>query len=250
MSKKSKNSLEEFAPYSRFIENMTLTTKHLSATETAYALAVATFSDPKIKGERITDSSNLKLITNSYTRADLSVSVVEPTRQWGWIPLQEFANLENMTLDEVTAEARAGKLGKVSIHPETNEEIVIWPREKQGTKEAEALETGLRVYRVQVRRSKTAKEILRFDADNKDYLEEIRHHIVHIGREPGEPAAIFSEAKELMWRSAFINIWSTFESFIRETFAELITRFPAGLSNLPEGRKATISYKMLVENTN
>jgi hypothetical protein len=233
-------SAEDFAPFRKYVENADLLTKHLTATEVAYALAVATLSDQRVKSEKPGGAAK----ADSFTDADFAVGKV--TRKYGWVSLEECAKLEGRTLDAVKADAAAGKLGRLAEHPEGGYAIVIWPKEKRGTPEADKLMLGNSLWSVQVREPKQVLD-LSFDIDDRRSLAQTRRRLVHVGRDLGDAVDVYAEAQELTFRSIFLNLWSAFELFIRETFFELMRMYPSAMADLPDGKRAKLSYAGLVE---
>ena len=240
--KKATGSPSDFAPFAKFMENKDLLTKHLMASELAFGLAVASLADTELQGSKINDPKIVARRPDSYTDADLSVGV---TRLYGWVNLEEYAELTGEKLIAVQEDARAGKLGDVEKHPKLGCEIVFWPKEKRRKKKAQSLALGMSVFSARV--GKPAAFQMSFDTDDHELLSKIRSHIIHVGREVlGEPHEVFNEAKELMYRSSLLNLWTAFEAFIREAIGELVKRHPSALTNLPNGKRPALSYENVI----
>src|SRR5262249_31274785 len=111
----------------------------------------------------------------------------------------------------------------------------------QDSKEAASLNLGYSQWAVTVREP-ALKLDLSFDTESQSSIERSRSLIVGAGRKLGDPSEVYNEARELTYRSAFLNLWSAFESFAREAVAELIKLFPSSLALLPDGKKPIISY--------
>jgi hypothetical protein len=235
-----------FLPFKRYMENRELLTKHLNGTDIAYALAVCVLSDKRIKAANSSSVRKAAKKADSFTKADFAVG--EPQRLYGWVTFSEYAKLEGVAVDEVEKQARSGSLGKIETHPDNRNEIVVWPKGKQGSAEIKKLRLGSSKWSVPVQRP--ANEIdLGFDTEDSRAIKHALRLLVSGGRALGEPTKVYSEARELTYRSTFLNLWSTFESFMRETVADLIRRFPSSLGKLPDGKKPTISYLDLIEGT-
>jgi hypothetical protein len=234
----------DFGPFGKYFENRSLLTKHLAATELAYGLAVATFADPKLKAPKVKIKSKLKK-PDKFTMADILIG--EPTRKFGWVSLEEYAKLENTGIALVQSQADTGLLGKVERHPKKNIPIVLWPLSIHGTNEASGLELGNSRWNVPISMPQTVS--IAFDDDDPACLPGARKKLISHGRGLGKPSKVYTEASELTFRSSFLNLWSAFEVFLRETFSELIRQFPGVLSKLTNGKRPTISYEALVDGT-
>jgi hypothetical protein len=178
---------------------------------------------------------------DSYTKADFGVEKV--TRLYGWVTLQEYAELEKRPLSHIEAEAERGELGKIAIHPESGASVVVWPKDKQGSTVVEGLEIGMSRWSVNVRGP--GEFSLAIDTDDLASTTRAQKYLVHMGRDLGEPSEVYDEARELLYRSSFLNVWSAFESFVRDTVMELIRRYPYTLAVLPDGKRPTISFALI-----
>ncbi len=233
---------EKFDPLRRFLDNRDALTKHISATELAYALAVCTLSDNRLKG---TERSAFDKVTN-YSAADFGVKSIK--RLYGWVTLKEFAELEKLSIKEVRSRLNRGELGALQKHPRKRTNIVMWPTSKCGTIEAESLQLGMSKWEGQIRGpSKIAK--VSINTEDEDSLDEARNDLIFLGRKLGESSTIYEEAQELFYRGSFLNLWSCFEIFIKDSFGELVRRFPMALANLPDWKKLTLAYADLVLRT-
>jgi len=239
------NDVYDFPPYAKFDQNRDALTKHLCATGLAYGIAVASLADTAIECEPTSDPAFVAVKSDSFTKADLHIK--DAQRVFGWIDLEEYAKLEKKELASVEADARAGLLGTIVKCPKKDCDLVLWPVHMQGSEDAKSLKIGESSWSIEATRRAT--ETVKFDTDDTTSLRIIRSHLLFTARKLGEPTAVYSEAKELMLRSTFLSLWSIFEVFIRETFGELILKFPVALGKLPGGKKANISYEYLVEKT-
>ena len=127
---------EEFVPFRRYLENRDALTKHMSATELAYALAVCTLSDNRLKGiEKIAPDK-----VSSFSQADFGVKSIK--RIYGWVTPKEYAELERLSIKEVRSRLNRGELGAVQKHPTSKVSIVMWPTSKCATPEANLSKLG------------------------------------------------------------------------------------------------------------
>ena len=81
--KARKPRAKNFAPYQRYLENRDLLTKHLNATEIAYALTVCVLSDSRVKAASQKRVDAILTKADSFTKADFSVEKVETCLRLG-----------------------------------------------------------------------------------------------------------------------------------------------------------------------
>jgi hypothetical protein len=233
---------QQFEPFKRYLENRDALTKHIAATDLAYALAVCDMSDNRLKG---TDSIESKKAT-SYSNADFGVG--KATRLYGWVTAEIFAELEHLATEEVRTRMDRGEFGKVERHPVSNEKIVIWPTSKCGSPEAEALKLGKSQF--SVKGFAPGKVVgVALDTEDESSLDQARGALLYLGRSLGQSESVYTEARELFYRGSLLNLWSSFEIFIKDSFGELIRRFPLSLAALPDWKKLSLSYADLVLQT-
>jgi hypothetical protein len=234
---------EEFAPFKRYQENREALTKHINATEIAYALAVCTLGDPRVK--EINPSTFRE--ASSFSKADFGVKSVK--RLYGWVKLKEYAELEQISVQEVRRRLNRGELGRVEKHPRSKAAIVMWSTNMCESPKAAALSLGMSQWSIEGR-SPGKIAAIEFDIDDEQSIDRARSNLVHIGRRFGNAESVYSEAQELFYRGSFLNLWSSFEIFIKDSFGDLVRRFPLSLASLPDWKKLTYVYSDLVVQTN
>lgn len=239
---KQRVNAEEFPPFKRYQENRDALTKHNRATDMAYALAVCTLVDPRVKASEPVSLMPAK----NFSKADFGIRSIQ--RVYGWVSLVEYSELERIPIEEVKRRVEKGELGRVEKHPKSGLDIVIWPTSKSGSPEAENLALGLSTWSAEVREPRQIVGV-EFDPENEASLDEAHAILVHLGRGFGEPEVVYTEALELFYRGSFLNLWSSFEIFIKDCFGDLVRRFPLSLAALPEWKKLSISYADLVAQT-
>jgi hypothetical protein len=233
---------DAFAPFKSYIENRDALSKHIGATDLAYALAISTFGDRRLEGVEKAREASI-----NYSRADFGRPNAE--RIYGWVSFEEFAQLEKLALSEVEGSAGRGELGAVEEHPESGRPIVVWPTSKCSAPEVKQLKLGSSRWSVRARRPNDVAKI-EVDTDDPASLTEARNHLIFLGRELGEPVSVYEEAQELFYRGCYLNLWSSFETFVKDSFGELVRRFPVSLARLPDWRKLSMTYADLVVQTN
>jgi hypothetical protein len=182
---------------------------------------------------------------DSFSKADFGVRSIK--RAYGWVNFAEYAELEKISVEEVKGRSGRGELGRVEKHPTSNDDIVIWPKIMCGSPKADALALGMSNWVVQRRMPRVVG--IEFDVDNERSIDQARSNLVYLGRELGKSEEIYSEAQELFYRGSFLNLWSSFELFIKDSFGDLVRRFPQSLALLPDWKKLTIVYSDLVNQT-
>ncbi|WP_146006670.1 hypothetical protein [Bradyrhizobium forestalis] len=233
---------EKFVPFRRYQENREALTKHIRATDIAYALTVCTLSDLRFKAS---EPARLER-AETFSKADFGVRKIK--REYGWVTLKEYSELEGLPLGDVERRLERGELGRVEKHPKSGSAVVIWPSSKSGSVEAQNLTVGMSNWAVEVREPKAIVGI-EFEADDEASLDQAHATLVHLGRDLGEPDLVYREVSDLFYRGCFLNLWSSFEIFVKDCFGELLRSFPAALAALPDWRKLSISYADLVVQT-
>jgi hypothetical protein len=242
---------EQFVPFKRYLENRDSLTKHITATELAYALAVCTLSDNRLEAvDPITLKGTADPIilkeADSFSKADFGVRSVK--RLYGWVNFDEYIELEKISIEEFRNRLDAGLLGRVEKHPKTKEFIIIWPTAKYASPEADALTLGMSQWSVETRGPSKIVGI-QFDSEDESSLDQARKALVYLGRELGEAHSVYTEAQELFYRGSFLNLWTSFEIFVKDSFADLVRRFPLSLATLPDWKKLSLAYSDLVIQT-
>jgi hypothetical protein len=162
-----------------------------------------------------------------------------------WISLKECANRTGKSLNEITTNAAKGLLGPLQKHPETGEDIVVWPTEKRGIPPEQLPEPGKKTFKVKV--LITARAMIGLDNESLDGFEQTQKTYLRLAHSIGKPEEVTDRAVEMLNSSCFLLRWTMFEEFLRTSIHELFQKHPNKLAYCVKAEKPSISYKDVVE---
>jgi hypothetical protein len=230
MSSKSSEEIQ-FAPYRAYRDLVTQLDEFSSLTEYAYGLAQQLLfkgGPEKVDVEGPTRSEE----ELSYGMGDQNVKSVEMVCEW--VPLEVYAEREELSADDVTIRASQGRLGPVRQNAE-GKSVVLWPPKYHQMGESEWPELGKKKFVVTV--SITAKASADLNPADLAKFEEIQQEFLRLAHALGEPGKVGERAKELLNRSVFVLEWIAFEVFLRSTIQELVRRHPHMLAAGKRGKE-------------
>jgi len=235
MDKKTKS----FFPYEKFRNHLKGIEEFESLSILSYGLTqqllfkfpkkeVLAFSPPKPEKNQL-----------SYGMGDVKAESAEMSCEW--ISLKECANRTGRSINEIINEASKGLIGPIQKHPETGEDIVVWPPEKRSIPPEQLPEPGKKTFKVKV--SITAITTIGLDNENLDNFEQIQKTYLRSAHSIGKPEEVTDRAKEMLYRSCFLLRWTIFEEFLRNSIHELFRIHPRKLAYGNSAKKPSVSYE-------
>ncbi|MBM6383100.1 MAG: hypothetical protein JSY10_03780 [Paenibacillus sp.] len=232
-----------FQPYQVFQSNKRLIEEFENLTHISYGLAQQLLN--KYPKEEILplDESKIDEKQLSYTPADVKVDEFEVICRW--INYNEYASkLEITDFEEFMKDVVSGKYGPIETHPNTGEQLLIWPMEYSQSSIEDLPEPGKMKMKVKMEVSATST----IDLDPKDTqnFEGVQKEFIKLAHSIGEIDEINTRASEMLYRSCYLLRWVAFESFLRDSIYELYRSNPKSvlLSKNRKGNK--ISYEDLL----
>jgi hypothetical protein len=237
--------ISDFKPYAIYRKNIEELTRFRKLTLISYGLAEQLlFKYPKesilplnLKGKILEDGELF------YTAAD--IEVVQVDEECRWVTLEEYANLIDKDLKSIEEEVTQGRIANVRSVPETGELRVIWPPEYQNKPSDELPEIGKNKYKVTYKVK--AETELGFDTEDIDNFEEVQRTFLYLAHSLGEREEVNLRAMEMLNRSCFIQHWTAFESFLKESIRELFKVYPETILLGKNNKNASIKYEELYQ---
>jgi hypothetical protein len=238
------NEEPQFTPYQLYLAVRSQIDEFASLSEYSYGLAQQLlFKHPK-DSVRLTPIRKPSLKDLSYSMADQQIEKVELSCEW--VTLQEYAEREATTLEEVTAAAEADNLGPLRARKDGTK-CILWPSDYHSADESHWPELGKKKYAVQLK--VTAKAPYETEPSNLELFEETQREYLRLAHALGNPSKVTERARELLNRSIFLLEWITFEVFLRATIQELTRRHPKVLASGKRG-KDNISLEEVIKLSN
>jgi len=233
----------DFAPYSRFISNLSAIDKFEKLSKISFGLTqqmLFRFPMEDVKKFTLPMPERKDL---SFCIADQEVDSVELSCEW--ISLQDCAERSGIDLSLIEEQALLGDLGPVQSHPKTSEKLVIWPPGKRRLPPAELPEPGKKIFHVKV--SVKASAPLGLDVNDMSQFEDTQNTFLQLAHSIGKPEQVVDKAQEMLFRSCFLLRWTIFEVFLRSSVHGLFRKHPQVLAAANRARKASVSFSDVVD---
>jgi hypothetical protein len=175
---------------------------------------------------------------------DRTVKKIELKR--GWITVDEYARKSQNQVDDVERSAMAGRFGPVGTDAITGSKLLFWPPEEHAKALSELPPFDANktyVVTVAERRRRVSLEI---DSGQPD----AQRVFLRLASSHGNPEEASEAVLELLREVCFIQEWSAFEIFIKETVHDLLRKHPAKLGSAARGKKTAFGADDLLEMSN
>lgn len=238
----------DFKPYLVYRNNIEDLNRFESLTEIAYGLSEQLlFKYPKDNLSPI----NFKEITSkdsdlSFTESDIKIIGVDEVCRW--VTAEEYSELTNSDIELIKRDLEQGKLGHIKNVEDTGEKWIIWPAEYQDRQLDELPELGKKKFKMKAQIE--AKTELGLDTSDVDSFEEVQHSFLYLAHSLGDKEEVNKRAREMLNKSCFIQHWTAFESFLKESIRELFKLYPEKILLGKSNKNATIKYDELFELSN
>jgi hypothetical protein len=181
----------------------------------------------------------------SYPMGNIEAQSVEEIGVW--LTFAEYAGKTGSSLEEVAAEASNGVLGKVEKLPKSGENVILWPPSLREGDPAVWPKPGLRRFSVEV--AILAEAEIGIDAADLQNFEHNQKSLLKLASEIGEPIKAAEQAEIMLLTSVFVNLWVSFETFLKSTIFELLKKHPRKLASTSYGRRASVTYEDVITYT-
>lgn len=238
-----------FAPYQTYLKNISQINDFEELTDISYALSQQLlFKYPKKELPKFVDNINKleALKSGYYSMADVTTKNVKLKCQW--ITLQEFASKTKRTIEQVEKLISQNKLGTTTIHPTSNEKLIIWPQSYKNEPINKLPKPGKSTFSVvlKIKASISNEENLE-DLDN---FENIQKKFLTLAHSLGKPKDVNKNSTNILYRSCFLLHWTLFEVFLRSSLDQILIQNPELIFNDKQAEKLTITYKDLFHFSN
>jgi hypothetical protein len=179
----------------------------------------------------------------SFSMADVEVKSVGLKCTWLIIPA--YSEKLGIAVEEVEKAASDGSLGPIAVHPETGNQLIIWPPEFQTYAIADLPEPGKSKFKSEVSISATAS--VEVDEEQQENFEDTQKKLLALAHAVGETDDLGTKAETMLFQSSFLLQWTAFEVFVRETIHELYKRHPGKLCKGQKGTAVSLSYADVFE---
>lgn len=227
-----------FMPYAAYMRNYRSINRFTQLTAVSYGLTwdmLKQNPETSLPPVEFDKNPSLKM---SYGLADRSVESV--TRKYGWVSLVEYSEKENLPVEAVISLAESGDLGRIELHPDTGEKIVIWPSQYKNDPEVGKLDIGGSVFEAKVVMPISLTQVMPEGAADLQMNLLQAAHIIGAGGESQ------SDATRVLFQSGILLQWTAFEVFLRDTVAHVFRQFPNKLGKM----KRELGYDDLVKLSN
>ncbi|ARU61898.1 hypothetical protein CBW65_13295 [Tumebacillus avium] len=180
----------------------------------------------------------------SFSLSDITQLSMSKEPNCCWLTFEKYADKCQIPLEEIQQSAAAGKLGHVGKHPKTDEEIIIWPPEKQELPLSDLPGYGRSSFSVEV--TADAYTTLDLDPLDMDNFEQVQKTYLTLAHSLGKPDEVKNRAKEILYQGSFLLQWTIFEVYLRSTIQELIKLHPTKIASSNKG-KSNLSYQDLLD---
>ena len=236
-----KNAIE-FVPYRKFRESQRAIDEFEQLTDLAYGITqqlLFRHAKDDLSGIVIPDSPHKDL---SFCMGDREIASVHLTCEW--VTLDEYARRTSTLLEEVSRQASEGLLGPITHHPNTGEEILLWPPETQKRPLEQLPEPGKKIFTVQV--AITARAPLAMELDDIHHFDEVQRAFLTLAHSMGKPEEVGERAKEVLYRSCLVLRWTAFEVFLRAAIHDLFRSHPHKLAKDSRAKRPSMSYADII----
>jgi hypothetical protein len=166
----------------------------------------------------------------------------------GWLTFEEYAKRVNVSREDIEQQAITGSLGKVETHPKTHKEVILWPPELRRKPASKWPKVG--TYQVRVDFGVLAEAEIEVDVEDRQNFARNQKHLLKLVNEVGDAVELTKQAESMLFTSAFLHLWISFETFLKDTIHEMLRRHPEKLARTSSGRRASVSYEDIVKYTN
>jgi len=230
--------IESFIPYKNFVD----TTEYIENFHLISGYSYAITKQLMLKHNK-NSLTNFDAPTFSHKDVSYCIADVKPSKPefiCGWITCAEYAERENINLEEVELQASNGFLGPVEICKKTSKQLIIWPKEYQYMEIVNLPTPGKHHFRAHTSISaKASTDIGERDISNFD---ETQQQLLSLIYKHGEAPEIQSKAETMLFQSCFLLYWTAFEVFVKETIHDLFRQHPEKLTKGVKGSTKNLSY--------
>jgi len=163
--------------------------------------------------------------------------------QRGWVTYQEYAKESGLELHAVEEGARQGTLGPIAVIPETGENVLFWAPGEQRKPLAE-LPPPSKTKTYSVTLAADTRFSIRGDWEEGEKARDI---FLKLASSQGDPQESSEHSLALLRQVCFVQEWSSFEVYIRDTIALLLRKHPQKIGATGKGKKTTLSPEEVIE---
>lgn len=233
----------EFAPYVNYSATIQYIEDFVRISELAYGITKQLMKKHSKDALSAVEMPQLKKKELSFSMADVKVKNVGFV--CGWLSIQAYAGKLGSAVEEVEKSASEGKLGPIAIHPETRNQLIIWPQEFQTYAIEKLPEPGKSKFKSEI--SIAAKASIEIDEEQLDNFDDTQKKLLALAHSVGDTEELGTKAETMLFQSSFLLQWTAFETFIRETIHELYKRHPGKLCKGQKGTTVSLSYADVFE---
>ena len=228
-----------FGPYAAYCQNVKQIREFEQLTTLSYGLALQLLFDrPREKLSTLLPKGSEDKRGVSFAMGSQTASVSA-----AWLTFREYAEKESLKVHEVEGLASEGKLGTVQTHPNSGEQVVIWPAELQAKPLRELPKPGTYV----VVESAEGTSEVEVDLEDVETFEETQRMFLAMAHALGEPNSVADRAAETLRRSCFLLHWGAFEVFLRSTILDLIRRHPSKIASTKKSGERSLTYEDILK---
>lgn len=235
----------DFKPFSRYQELITEIGEFRQLSKVSYGIALQLLfrHDGDLGVPPVEDLDYAESSRNIFSMGDREATKV--TLEYGWVPLDEYADREDRELTEVRQAAESGELGAVASHPESGKPLVIWPPKKQSLSDDQLPDPPQGKYKVAVETN--LSQGLELDLTDEERSESIQRLFLSLANSLGDPAEVAGRAGNMLYRSCFLLHWVAFEAFLRDTVHELYRRHPKTVMSTDWAQERKASFQSIFD---
>jgi hypothetical protein len=229
----------------RFRENIKKSNNFVKISELYYGLSTQLVLNTPLEQLEGVNFPPTRQEELNYAMGDIDVDSVEEVG--AWLTFADYATKTRSSQEEVAAQARIGLLGKVETDPTSGQSVVLWPPALRDMDPSRWPRPGLRLFSAKV--SIFAERAIVLDPEDRQNFETNQKSLLKLVTVMGEPVKLCEQAETMLFTAVFINLWASFETFLKSTIFELLKKHPKKLSRTAYGRRASVTYEDIVTHT-